>query len=176
MVKTFMTGAVKGSLLTGEVAESAVAVQNSLQLTTHKLNEKNYLEWARTVKLIIDGKGKLRHLTGEVKKPVDGDSKLKAWRSENSMITTWLINSMEPVIRKPFLFIPTVKKFWEAVRDTYSDLENPSLIFELKTRLWNLKQGDKEVTTYYNEKVTLWQELDNVMRMNGKVLKIVCNT
>ena len=76
------------------------------------------------------------------------------------MITTWLINSIEPVTGKPFLFIPTVKELWEAVHGTYSNLENPSLIFELKTRLWDLKQGDREVTAYYNEKVTLWQELD----------------
>ena len=67
---------------------------------------------------------------------------------------------MEPATGKPFLFIPTVKELWEAVHDTYSNLENPSLIFELKTRLWDLKQGDREVTAYYNEKVTLWQELD----------------
>ena len=49
---------------------------------------------------------------------------------------------------------------WEAVRDLYSDLENPSQIFELKIQLWQSKQSDRDVTTYYNELVTLWQELD----------------
>ena len=48
------------------------------------------------MKLAIDGRGKLGHLTGEVKKPAADDPKLAAWRSENSMITTWLINLMEP--------------------------------------------------------------------------------
>jgi hypothetical protein len=71
-----------------------------------------------------------------------------------------LINSMEPTIEKPYLFLPTAKDVWEAVRDLYLDLENSSQIFELKTRLWKSKQNDRDVTTYYNELVTLWQELD----------------
>ena len=34
------------------------------------------------------------------------------------------------------------------------------LKFDLKTQLWQSKQGEHDITTYYNEMVTLWQELD----------------
>jgi hypothetical protein len=67
---------------------------------------------------------------------------------------------MELAIGKPHLFLPIAKDVWEAIRDLYSELENSSQIFELKTRLWKSKQNDRNVTTYYNELVTLWQELD----------------
>lgn len=43
----------------------------SFQLTIRKLNEKNYLEWAQSVKLVIDERGKLGYLTGAIKPPVD---------------------------------------------------------------------------------------------------------
>ena len=76
------------------------------------------------------------------------------------MVITWLINSMDLSIGKPFLFIPTVKEVWDVVRDTYSDVENSSQIFELKTKLWQYGQGDGEVIVYYNEMATLWQDLD----------------
>jgi hypothetical protein len=112
------------------------------------------------VKLAIDGRGKLNHLNGEVSKPAAGDSNLKTWRSENSFVIAWLINSMEPAIGKPHLFLPTAKDVWEAVRDMYSDLENSSQIFYLKSKLWQSRQKDREVTTYYNQMVMLWQELD----------------
>ena len=46
---------------------------SSFQLTSHRLNGKNYLEWAQSVKLAIDGWGKLGHLTVEVKQPAVGD-------------------------------------------------------------------------------------------------------
>lgn len=34
------------------------------------------------------------------------------------------------------------------------------LDFDSKTQLWQSKQGNRDVTSYYNEMVTLWQELD----------------
>ncbi|RVW39537.1 Retrovirus-related Pol polyprotein from transposon RE1 [Vitis vinifera] len=172
MAKTAMTGASKtssSSEATAENVQSETAMRSSadfstslssFQLTIHKLNGKNYLEWAQSVKLAIDGRGKLGHLNGEVSKPVADDPNLKTWRSENSLVIAWLINSMEPAIGKPHLFLPTAKDVWEAVRDMYSDLENSSQIFDLKSKLWQSRQGDREVTTYYNQMVTLWQELD----------------
>ena len=132
----------------------------SLQITIHRLNGTNYLEWAQSVKLAIDGRGKLGYLTGEIKKPAANDPGFLTWRSENSLVMAWLLNSMEALIAKPNLFLPTAKDVWDSVRETYSDLENSSQIFELKSKLWNSKQGDRDVTIYYNEMVTMWQELD----------------
>ena len=58
------------------------------------------------------------------------------------------------------MFLPTTKDVWDAIRETYSDAENVSQIFELKTRLWQMKQGVLEVTEYYTEMLGLWQDLD----------------
>ncbi|RVX09169.1 hypothetical protein CK203_013737 [Vitis vinifera] len=67
---------------------------------------------------------------------------------------------MKPSIGKTYMFLPTTKDVWDAIRETYSDAENASQIFEIKTRLWQMKQGDREVTEYYTEMLGLWQELD----------------
>ncbi|KAL6317167.1 hypothetical protein AAG906_029919 [Vitis piasezkii] len=67
---------------------------------------------------------------------------------------------MKPSIGKTYMFLPTAKDVWDAIRETYSDAENASQIFEIKTRLWQMKQGDREVTEYYTEMLGLWQELD----------------
>ncbi|KAK3037954.1 hypothetical protein RJ639_030659 [Escallonia herrerae] len=173
MVKTAMTGAWRsldssettsstpGGILRPTMAHGGDHLsQLSFQLSSHKLTKKNYLEWAQSVKLAIDGRGKLGHLTGDVRQPAAGDPSLSSWRSENSLIIAWLINSIEPTIGKPYLFHPTTKDVWEVVRETYSDVENSSQIFDLKTKLWKSKQGEHEVTIYYNEIVSLWQELD----------------
>ncbi|KAG6479487.1 hypothetical protein ZIOFF_062953 [Zingiber officinale] len=58
---------------------------SSIQLTIHKLNGKNYLEWAQSIKLVIDKKGHLGYLMGEVAAPDKDDPKWKSWKSENSM-------------------------------------------------------------------------------------------
>jgi len=97
------------------------------------------------MKLVIDGRGKLSHLNGEVSKPAPNDLNLKTWISENSLVIAWLINSMEPAIGKPHLFLPITKGVWEAIRDMYSDLENSSQIFYLKSKLWRSRQRDREM-------------------------------
>ena len=53
------------------------------------------------------------------------------------------------------MFLPTVKDVWDAIQETYSDVENASQIFELKTWLWQMKQGDREVTEYYTKMLGL---------------------
>ncbi|RVW58407.1 hypothetical protein CK203_114376 [Vitis vinifera] len=46
---------------------SPSAFNNSLlHLAVEKLNDKNYREWAQAIKLIINGKGKLGFLSGEL--------------------------------------------------------------------------------------------------------------
>lgn len=70
------------------------------------------------------------------------------------------MNSMKPSIGKNYLFMPTARDIWEAVREMYSDAEDSSQIFEIKTKLWQLKQGERDLTEYYMEMTTLWQELD----------------
>jgi len=59
---------------------------------------------------------------------------------------------------KPFVFLPTGKEVW--------DSENTQ-IFRIPLRftawnqiLGNSKEGDRDMTTNYNELMTLWQDLD----------------
>ena len=129
---------------------SPSAFNNSpLHLAVEKLNGKNYREWAQTIKLIINGKGKLGFLTGKTRRPPPTDAVAsQKWQSENSFITSCLINSMKPVIGKMYIFLPTAKDVWDAIWETYSDVENASQIFELKTRFWQMKQGNRAVTEY----------------------------
>lgn len=67
---------------------------------------------------------------------------------------------MEPNIGQTYLFYQTAAELWEAVKETYSDLENSSQLFELRNMARNLKQGDMDVTHYFNSLKNLWQELD----------------
>ncbi|CAJ2662733.1 unnamed protein product [Trifolium pratense] len=133
---------------------------SSLKVDIPKMNGNNYNQWAQTVRLVLDGKGRLGFLTGAFAEPAQGDPLHQQWKSENSMIIAWLVSTMEPGIGKPYMFLPSAKDVWEAVKETYSDIQNASQIFGLKSRLWHAKQGDRNVTTYYNELLTLWQELD----------------
>lgn len=136
------------------------SIHSSMLITEHRLNGRNYMEWSQSVKLAIDERGKLAYLTGEIKQMKESDDGYNTWRSENFLVSAWLLNSMDASIAKLHMFMKTAKEVWDSVWETYSDLENSSQIFELKTKLWQSKQGSRDVTSYYNEMVSLWQELD----------------
>uniref|UniRef100_A0A1S8ADA3 Uncharacterized protein n=1 Tax=Citrus limon TaxID=2708 RepID=A0A1S8ADA3_CITLI len=76
------------------------------------------------------------------------------------MVTAWLINSMDSIIGKTFMYLKTARDVWEAIRETYSDLENQSQLYELNTHMWKMQQGNRDVTAYYNDMMAVWQELD----------------
>ncbi|RVW94161.1 Retrovirus-related Pol polyprotein from transposon RE1 [Vitis vinifera] len=90
----------------------------------------------------------------------------RKWKIENSMIMSWLINSMNNDIGENFLLFGTAKDIWDATKETYSSSENTSELFQVESALHDFRQGEQSVTQYYN---TLTRELDDV---RGRIMGI----
>jgi len=60
--------------------------------------------------MYIRGRGKISYLTGDIKEPNPNDSTYAAWDAENSMIMTWLVNSMEEDIQTNYLCYSIAKE------------------------------------------------------------------
>ena len=92
--------------------------------------------------------------------PETTDPKFRAWKTDDHMVMSWLINSMTTEVGESFLLYRTAKEIWEAARETYSSTENTSALFEIETRLYDLRQGDLSVTQYFNMLTRYWLQLD----------------
>lgn len=150
---TAMTG--DSSFFSNVVSERSMVVPASASVTFHGSVDLSFgSSFQITIHMLLMAKG-----NWNVKKPAADDLTFLTWRSRNSLGTAWLPNSMEVSISKPNMFSPTTKDVGDS-RETYSNLENSSQIFELKSKPYQSKQADKEITIYYNEMVTLWQEFD----------------
>ena len=79
------------------------------------------------------------YLTGEKKAPAVDDPAYVTWDAENSMVMTWLVNSMEEDISSNYMCYPTAQELWENVNQMYSDLGNQSQIFELILKLGEMR-------------------------------------
>lgn len=55
-----------GTKTTSLVASDSLSMGINLQLLIQKLNGKNYIKWARSVKLALEGKEKLDYLPGDI--------------------------------------------------------------------------------------------------------------
>ena len=58
----------------------------------YRVTGKNYLKWSQSVRTYLKGKGKLSHLMGTGPKPED--PKFVAWDEADSMIMSWLWDTM----------------------------------------------------------------------------------
>ena len=74
--------------------------------------------------MYIRGRGKSGYLTGALKAPAPEDPLYPKWDSENSMVMTWLVNSMEEEISSNYLYYSTAKELWDSLTQMYSDLGN----------------------------------------------------
>ena len=99
-------------------------------------------------------------LNGTSKWPSDAVAATK-WDADNSTVIAWLIGSMQLEIGKTYLFFETAHEMCEAIKKAYSKRGNDGLMFELHKLIWNAKQGDLDVTFYFNKLRNLWLELDH---------------
>ena len=133
---------------------------HSVQITTIRLNGDNFLRWSQSVRMYIRGQGKIGYITGDKKAPAVNDPLFDSWDAENSMVMTWLVNSMEEDISSNYMCYTTAQELWDNVSQMYSDLGNQSQVFELTLKLGEIRQGDDSVTKYFNSLKRLWQDLD----------------
>ena len=138
-----VTSASSGAVNTSP--EMAVEISVHL-ITNHKFNGQNFVQWSHSVMLFISGKDKEEYLTGDAIQPEEKDLKFKTWKKENSMVMSWLINSMNNEMGENFMYYKTAKEMWDAVKRSYSNKENTSEIFGLKSVLHDLRQQDLTVT------------------------------
>ncbi|KAK2979535.1 hypothetical protein RJ640_013552 [Escallonia rubra] len=111
-------------------------------ITKHKLTGHNYHQWAKSVMMFISGKGKDDYLTGAASPPQKDDPSFRMWKTENNMVMSWLINTMDNEIGQNFLFYDTAYEIWMAAKETYSDNDNTTELFDIKGALHDLRQGE----------------------------------
>jgi len=73
-------------------------------------------------------------------------------------VMTWLLNNLEEKIGGSVMFLTTAKEVWDTV--VYGNEKNPSRVFEIYKRLFELKQGDRSVPKFYDELKGLIDELE----------------
>ena len=75
-----------------------------------KLNGTNYALWSQIVEMYISGKDKLGYINGDLPQPDPNDPTFRRWRTENSIVKGWLINSMDSSLVGNFIRFPTAKQ------------------------------------------------------------------
>ncbi|RDX96271.1 Gibberellin 3-beta-dioxygenase 1, partial [Mucuna pruriens] len=105
----------------------------------------------------IKGHKKLSHIEGS--DPPRDDPKFEVWDDEDSLIMTWLWNSMTSKISRNYMFYSSVREIWENHIETYSMKKDFVACYDIESKIFNSKQGTLSVIEYYGTLNVLWIEL-----------------
>ena len=81
--------------------------------------------------MYLRGRGKIGYLTGDKVAP--------ASEVENSMVMTWLMNSMNEEIGSNYMCYSTAKELLDNVNKMYSDFGNQSQVYDLALKLGEIR-------------------------------------
>ena len=80
------------------------------------------------------------------------------------LVATWLMNSVSKKIGHSLLFISTAEGIWNNEGIWFKQDDAPR-VYDIEQRLSKIEQGSMDVSTYYTELVTLWEEHRNYVEL-----------
>ena len=97
-------------------------------LVTQPLHEmKNYHSWSRAMILALTAKKKIGFINGKITEP-DPESPLhKDWLSYNTMVISWMINSMHVDVSNGIICCQTTKEMWLELQRLFSQGSGPKI-------------------------------------------------
>ncbi|XP_022544224.1 uncharacterized protein LOC111199052 [Brassica napus] len=120
--------------------------------------------WRRSMRMALNVRNKLGFIDGTIPKPSPNHRDSGSWSRCNDMVATWLMNSVSKKIGQSLLFMSTAESIWKNLLTRFKQDDAPRL-YEIEQRLSTIQQGSMDISTYYTELVTLWEEYKNYVEI-----------
>ncbi|XP_056864308.1 uncharacterized protein LOC130511370 [Raphanus sativus] len=136
-----------------------------LTLVSDRLTtSSDFHSWRRSVRMALNVRNKLGFIDGTIAKPPSMHRDYGAWSCCNDLVATWLMNFVSKKIGQSLLFISTAEGIWNNLISRFKQDDAPR-IYDLEQRLSKIEQGSLDVSAYYIELVTLWEEHRNFVEL-----------
>lgn len=144
-------------------------LHSGLQLVMDYLTPgADFHSWRRSVCMALNVWNKLGFVDGTIRKPHDNHRELGSLSRCNDMVATWVMNSSSKKIGQRLLFMTTTERMRNNLMSQFMQDDAPRL-YEIEQRLSNIKQGSMDISAYYTELVTFWEEYKTYIKL------LVCN-
>lgn len=130
-----------------------------LSLVSCPLDLKNYLCWRRSMLIALQAKNKVVFVDGSLSKPIDEDSDdFSSWIFVDSMVTSWLLNSMSKDLSEAYMYASSARELWFELEEKFGEVDKPR-VFKLRKQLISTVQGTDSIALYSNKLKKIWSEL-----------------
>ncbi|XP_073220135.1 uncharacterized protein [Cicer arietinum] len=102
-----------------------------LVLVTHSLIGENYGSWCRAMVMALIGHNKLGFAYGSIVQPAEDDPQFLAWRCNNSIGASWILNFVSKEIQASTIYSNSASEIWANLHMRFHQ-NNGLHIFQLK--------------------------------------------
>ncbi|XP_047965153.1 uncharacterized protein LOC125209603 [Salvia hispanica] len=99
----------------------------------------NYLNWSRSVDTALLAKNKLLFVNGGLLRPDEDHLLFPQWIRCNSMVVSWLRNSVLPHICSSVMYLGNANEIWTDLHDCFSQSDS-ARSYQLRQQIMNLNQ------------------------------------
>ena len=110
-------------------------------LVTPLLNARNYHSWSRSMTMVLRSKNKLHFINGSLPRPPDEDRESIPWDRRNTMIMSWLNNSVDSEISQSILRMEITSNILKELKDQFYH-GDVFRISDIQEEMCTLKKGD----------------------------------
>ncbi|XP_019455050.1 PREDICTED: uncharacterized protein LOC109356169 [Lupinus angustifolius] len=142
-------------------------------LVSHPLDGTNYISWSRAMRRALGSKNKYKFVNGAIRMPSTTDPTFEAWERCNNMIVSWINRSLSPQIAQSAMYIDGAQELWQDLKDRFSkgDYFRTS---DLLQEIHSIRQGDRNISTYFIDLKTIWEELDALRPLIPCICDVKC--
>jgi len=127
-------------------------------ITQVQLKGDNYEEWARVVWTSLRARRKWGFIEGTAAMPNTASPEIEDWWIVQSMLISWIMNTIGPSLRTTVTYTDTAKGLWDDLKERFSVINRPR-IQQLTIDLTDCKQQGMTIVAYYSKLKTLWDDL-----------------
>lgn len=125
---------------------------------------ENYNIWANAMELALQVKNKLGFIKGSITKDTDNHVLGNQWDRCNSVVLSWILNSISEELYAGQIFSKVAKDVWEELQETYSKVDG-SVVYNLYKQINSTTQNGSPVSDYYHKLNSLWRQYDTITKL-----------
>lgn len=109
----------------------------------------------------LEAKNKLGFLDGSIIQSTESNLYYKIWSRCNSMVKSWLLNSVSKKIYTSILYFKNASDIWKDLHTCFHKSNLPRL-YKLRHRVHSFHQGSLDLSSCHTQTQSLWEELASI--------------
>ncbi|GKA40416.1 ribonuclease H-like domain-containing protein [Tanacetum coccineum] len=131
----------------------------TLIVTIKLTGTENYKMWSISMTFALRNHNKLGFIDGSCKKDSSNHCLANQWDMCNSVVVTWILNSLSPELFASAIYAKTASEIWNDLKETYDNVDG-SAMFNLHKNINSLNQNGSPFADYHNKLNSLWKQFD----------------